>query len=84
MRAAKALAINLRAARRLMGLTQEGLAHQAGMSRAMVAELESGEGNPRLGTLAQLAEVLHTTEAELISVSRAASSVRAKLTELEG
>jgi transcriptional regulator with XRE-family HTH domain len=52
------LARNLFAARTAMNMSQDQLAEAAGISRATVVQLESGEGDPRLSTLAALATAL--------------------------
>jgi transcriptional regulator with XRE-family HTH domain len=48
----------LQAARREAGLTQEGLATLAGLTRMTVQRLESGKLDPRFSTLQELARVL--------------------------
>jgi transcriptional regulator with XRE-family HTH domain len=48
----------LRAARLAAGLTREGLAREAGLSKRVVHYHEKFGGKPRPGTLAKLARVL--------------------------
>ncbi|WP_234379782.1 helix-turn-helix transcriptional regulator [Streptomyces caniscabiei] len=48
----------LRAARREAGLTQEQLAHRAGIDRAAYSELERGQRDARLSTLLRIESVL--------------------------
>lgn len=48
----------LRSRRKSLGLTLDGCAEQAGVSRQTLVSLESGRGNPRLDTLQALAGVL--------------------------
>lgn len=49
---------NIRRLRKAKGLTQEALAHDAGMSMRYLAGLERGEENPSLAFLVKLAEAL--------------------------
>jgi DNA-binding XRE family transcriptional regulator len=72
---ARALGANLHRAREAAGLTQERVAHAAGISTFTYQKLEKGESNPgtpanpRLQTLVSLAEVLGITPAELLPAS---------------
>jgi len=56
----------LREARSRAGLSQEGLAHAAGLDRTYVSGIERGERNPSLTNLFKLAEALNTTLSALI------------------
>jgi len=49
---------NVRRLRQAKGLSQEALAHEAGMSMRYLAGLERGEENPSLAFLVKLAEAL--------------------------
>lgn len=49
---------NVRRLRKAKGLSQEALAHEAGMSMRYLAGLERGEENPSLLFLVKLAEAL--------------------------
>lgn len=49
---------NVRRLRKAKGLSQEALAHEAGMSMRYLAGLERGEENPSLVFLVKLAEAL--------------------------
>lgn len=49
---------NLRRLRKARGLSQETLAHDAGMSLRFLAGLERGEENPSLQSLVKLATAL--------------------------
>lgn len=52
------LASELIAARLKNKLTQEELAEKAGVSRTVIARLESGATNPTVGTVSRVASVL--------------------------
>jgi transcriptional regulator with XRE-family HTH domain len=47
------------------GLTQEKLAHEAGLNRAYVGYIERGERNPSIATIAKLAKALKIEVSEL-------------------
>lgn len=49
---------NIRRLRKAKGLSQEALAHEAGMSMRYLAGLERGEENPSLVFLVKLSEAL--------------------------
>ena len=55
----------LRALRRARGLSQEGLAHEAGMDRSYVGGVERGTRNVSLVNLARLARALGVTLSQL-------------------
>ena len=57
-RRASALGSNLVLAREAAGLTQTDMAKRAGTSRATIAQIESGGGDPRLSTLGAIADAL--------------------------
>jgi transcriptional regulator with XRE-family HTH domain len=69
---ARALGVNLQRLRRKRGLSQERLAHMAGISAYTYQKFEKGESrpgmpmNPRLFTLIAIAQVLGTTIEELL------------------
>jgi len=58
---------NLRRQRRLAKLTQEKLAHRAGLHRNVVGLLERGEQSPTLRTIDRLAEALGIPPRDLLS-----------------
>ncbi|HEX6913023.1 MAG TPA: helix-turn-helix transcriptional regulator [Longimicrobium sp.] len=64
-RAQNAVGYNVNRLRRRAGLTQVELAGRAGMRQPRIAEIERGEYNPRLDTLAKLAWGLGATMEEL-------------------
>jgi transcriptional regulator with XRE-family HTH domain len=52
------LARNLSAARTALSLSQEQIAQKAGISRATIVQIESAQGDPRLSTVADLAQAM--------------------------
>jgi transcriptional regulator with XRE-family HTH domain len=57
-------ALNLRRLRHERGWTQEGLAHEAGISRSHMSEIERGKVWVGLEIIAKLAHVLEAEPAE--------------------
>ena len=60
------VAMNIRRAREMAGLTQEAAAAAAGLSRAAYRSLESGQSQPRDRTLLSLARALHVRPEDLL------------------
>jgi transcriptional regulator with XRE-family HTH domain len=58
----------LRRIRRERDLSQDALAHIAGIASKHLSELERGRKEPRLGTLVQLAEALEMTSSDLLAI----------------
>ena len=48
----------IRERRTLLGLTQQDLADYTGLSLRIIKSIEAGKGNPSMGTLTKIAEVL--------------------------
>lgn len=48
----------IRERRALLGLTQQDLADYTGLSLRIIKSIEVGKGNPSMGTLTKIAEVL--------------------------
>src|SRR5690554_5098167 len=69
------LAVNLLRLRTARSLTQQELARRAGMRQPRIAELERGDGNPRLDTLVRLAGALGVPLEYLFSRPPSAGSV---------
>ena len=67
------LANHLRHLRTTRGLTQARLAEQAGVPRATLAKLESGDANPTLAVLVRVASTLTVSVEELIAPPRASA-----------
>lgn len=51
--------VNVRRHRKLKGMTQEQLAHEVGMERGYISDLERGTRNPTVRALGRLAEALN-------------------------
>ncbi|TGT21733.1 XRE family transcriptional regulator, partial [Mesorhizobium sp. M4B.F.Ca.ET.169.01.1.1] len=62
----EAFAQNLRALRRARGLSQEELAHRAGIDRTYISALERNVYNASIDVVDRLAEVLGADVAELL------------------
>ncbi len=62
----KRFVMRLKKFRAAQGLTQEGLAAKAGISRVYIARLETGKQDPTLTTLKKLAKALKVTVGELV------------------
>jgi len=56
----------VRMARQRLELSQEALAHAAGINRTYIASLEAGQRNPSLETVVKLAVALKVDVAELV------------------
>jgi transcriptional regulator with XRE-family HTH domain len=63
-----AFAANLRRLRHAKGISQEDLAHEAGVNRSYMSKLEKGVSYPGLEIIAKLATVLEVEPAELLKV----------------
>jgi transcriptional regulator with XRE-family HTH domain len=81
------LGVNVFRLRKAAGLTQEQLAKRAGLRQPRIAEIERGDANPRLETIAKVAYALNAEVAELLrnpdnadvaQGSRAGQRVRAR------
>jgi len=59
-------AANLRRLRHARGLSQEALAHEAGVNRTYMSKLEKGGSYPGLEIIGKLAAVLEVEPAELL------------------
>lgn len=57
---------SLRARREADGFSQEQLAHDSGLSRNYVGEMERGRRDPTISTLLALAEALGCSPADLL------------------
>jgi transcriptional regulator with XRE-family HTH domain len=63
---------NVRLLREARGVTQHQIAKLAGIPRATLAHLESGEGNPTLAVLSAVADAFQVSLEELVAAPRAA------------
>lgn len=68
-------AVNVNRLRRAGGLTQQELAARAGMRQPRIAEIEAGEYNPRLDTVAKMAHALGVEPADLLAAPEPAVAV---------
>lgn len=60
------LAQNLQKFRRAKGLSQEGFAHEAGIHRTYISDLERGARNPTIEVVDRLARALGVTLGDLL------------------
>lgn len=67
----KELADNVKSFRRRCGLSQEELAHAAGLHRTYVSGIERGIRNPSISIVAKLAVALGVEPADLLSSKEA-------------
>ena len=65
-RTLRALAIRIKELRDQKGISQEELAHRAGLSRTGMGFVETGKRWPRLDTLMKVADGLNITVDELL------------------
>ncbi len=64
---AEKFAVNLKVERRRKKLSQEALAHKAGLSVSYISMLERGQRTPPLDTLESLAKALSISATSLLS-----------------
>lgn len=60
------LATNLRRLRQEKGLSQEGFAHEAGLHRTYVSDIERGARNPTITVIDKLAAALGISVGKLL------------------
>ena len=65
----QAFAANLRRLRHAKGISQEDLAHEAGINRSYMSKLEKGATYPGLEIIAKLTTVLEVEPAELLKMA---------------
>lgn len=64
--AQKNLALNVRAARKAMNISQKELAFRAGIDRTYASQIERAVANPSLGIISALGDVLGQSPDELL------------------
>jgi transcriptional regulator with XRE-family HTH domain len=62
----------IRTLRKKQGITAEQLAKRANLTRATVAKIEGGDGNPTIETIEALSSVFQLTSSELIRLAEVA------------
>lgn len=65
----RAVAANVRQARKAAGLSQEELAFEAGVDRTYVSQVERAKRNVTIVVLARLARALRTNPADLLGAA---------------
>jgi len=73
----------IRTLRMKRGMTAEELAVRASMTRATVAKLESGKGNPTIETISALGTVFGLTAADLIRMAETGESEKGETRSYE-
>ena len=63
--------------REKLGISQEELAHRAGLHRTYISDIERGARNPSLKTLSRLADALELSTSDLIRLGEAKSETAA-------
>jgi transcriptional regulator with XRE-family HTH domain len=63
------LGIAIKTRRTLLGISQEELAHRAGLHRTYVSDLERGARNPSIESIAKLASALQISVAKLFEAA---------------
>ena len=63
----KALAAEIKSLRTALGISQEDLAHRAGLNRTFVGRLEVAQTQPSITVLFQLAEALEVNAVDLVA-----------------
>ena len=61
------LAQNMRAARKMRGWSQEELAHESGIHRTYISDLERAARNPTISIVEKIAAALGLSAADLIA-----------------
>jgi transcriptional regulator with XRE-family HTH domain len=72
----KVVAENVRALRKTAGLSQEELAHQAGLDRTYISQVERMRRNVTIVVLARIAHALQTSPEKLLAGSGTPSRKR--------
>ncbi|WP_454858701.1 helix-turn-helix domain-containing protein [Rhizobium binxianense] len=70
MNIGEVFAANLRKMRHAKGLSQEELAHRAGLHRTYVSSLERCQYSPTIETVANLADILEVEAADLLKTNK--------------
>jgi transcriptional regulator with XRE-family HTH domain len=72
------VAQNVRAARKAAGYSQEALAHEAGLDRTYISQVERRQRNVTISVLARIAKALGTTPDKLLMPSESKGPKRGR------
>ena len=73
----------IRTLRMKQGLSAEELARAANLTRATIAKIEAGGGNPTMGTIEALAGILHLLPSELVRIAEVSNCEEAMGTHIQ-
>jgi len=77
------LALDVTSARKALGMSQEALARALGVTQPRIAQIERGDANLRIGTLARLAVALRCDLRDLLAPPRESAAASEPLPKRE-